>query len=294
MYSSIFYKRGTGLDRSGCMQSRLSLWEVAFSSFLHPERRPPSASGAEARMHHRAALFNSQHELTHVVSQTDVVRSLLRGRSAGSPHVARSLGVRMLDVPGVHALSASALRAMSQPLLFACRSGDASHLPARRAFAVSAGRCRVSVAVTAARMSLLFVVDHRHLRSVPQGHVVTQPRRCVGSSVGAVFHHLSPPLASCAGLCSTSIVSVTADTSALDAIALMRRHGLSAVPIVAAGSGVLRGTFGLGALRRVMAEQFAALALPVGDFLSLPAGSAEGSANGGTLLASSHCMRPCL
>jgi hypothetical protein len=86
----------------------LSLWEVAYSSFLHPAPRPPSPAGAEARMHHRAALFNSAHKLRQIVSQTDVVRVLHRHRA--HPRLAPCLAVRVMDVPGAARAAAAVVR----------------------------------------------------------------------------------------------------------------------------------------------------------------------------------------
>jgi CBS domain-containing protein len=65
------------------------------------------------------------------------------------------------------------------------------------------------------------------------------------------------------------VLTVTAGATALEAIAIMRRHGVSAIAVVAADTGALRGAFSLGALRRIMTAQFSALALPVGDFMAL-------------------------
>lgn len=74
-----------------------------------------------------------------------------------------------------------------------------------------------------------------------------------------------------AGLCSGSLVSMSASKSALEALAMMHKYDVSAVAVVDA-SGRLMGSFSMSAMRSIVAEHFGALALPVAEFLALAVG----------------------
>lgn len=71
-----------------------------------------------------------------------------------------------------------------------------------------------------------------------------------------------------AGLCSSSLVSMSAQKSALEALAMMRKHDVSAVAVVNS-AGRLMGSFSMSAMRSIVVEHFGALALPVAEFLAL-------------------------
>ena len=77
------------------MQSRVSVWEVVYSTLLHPER-PSRESGRTSAVHHRIALFNSQYQIVQMVSQSDVMRHLHRNKA----RLSGCLGTRLMDVPG--------------------------------------------------------------------------------------------------------------------------------------------------------------------------------------------------
>jgi hypothetical protein len=81
-----------------CVQSRLSIWEVVYSSLLHPDRRggPEPPSGRTSAVHHRIALFNSQYQIVQIISQTDIMRYLHDHKD----RIKASLDTKLMDVPG--------------------------------------------------------------------------------------------------------------------------------------------------------------------------------------------------
>lgn len=66
-------------------------------------------------------------------------------------------------------------------------------------------------------------------------------------------------------------MSMSANKSALEALAMMHKHDVSAVAVVDA-AGRLMGSFSMSAMRSIVAEHFGALALPVAEFLALAVG----------------------
>lgn len=88
------------------VQKRLSIWEVVYSSLLHPQRRPGRRqSERTSAVHHRIALFNSQHQIVQMISQTDILRFLHDNTDQIEP----CLNVRLTDVPGAHPPGARSL-----------------------------------------------------------------------------------------------------------------------------------------------------------------------------------------
>lgn len=79
------------------MQSSLSLWEVCYSSLLHPQRRKERPSGRTSTVHHRIALFSSEYKITQIISQTDIVKLVMTNKSQLPEDCLR---LRVLDVPG--------------------------------------------------------------------------------------------------------------------------------------------------------------------------------------------------
>lgn len=61
---------------------------------------------------------------------------------------------------------------------------------------------------------------------------------------------------------------MSAQKSALEALAMMRKHDVSAVAVVNS-AGRLMGSFSMSAMRSIVVEHFGALALPVAEFLAL-------------------------
>lgn len=89
------------------------------------------------------------------------------------------------------------------------------------------------------------------------------------------------------GLCSGSLVSMSANKSALEALAMMHKYDVSAVAVVD-GAGRLMGSFSMSAMRSIVAEHFGALALPVAEFLALALG--EPGASGAIHLQLPACV----
>eukprot|EP00884_Botryococcus_braunii_P005065 jgi/Botrbrau1/1455/Bobra.178_3s0013.1 len=64
-----------------------------------------------------------------------------------------------------------------------------------------------------------------------------------------------------------SVISITPDISAIQAVEIMREHGISGLAIVS-GSGKLMGNFSISDMRTLVSEHFGSMALPVGEFLA--------------------------
>ena len=79
-----------------------------------------------------------------------------------------------------------------------------------------------------------------------------------------------------AGLCSSTVVTMHADKSALEALAVMKQHDISGIAIVDDG-GAFLGNFSMSELRSIRVEHLGALALPVAEFLAVTRGT-DGSA----------------
>lgn len=96
-------------------KTRLSLWEVVYSSLLHPERRSSvsgeamnnAADACTSAVHHRLAIFNSKSQLTQVISQSDIIRFIHRHRTDIKP----CLEARVLSLPGLCSRSVITLHA---------------------------------------------------------------------------------------------------------------------------------------------------------------------------------------
>jgi CBS domain-containing protein len=73
-----------------------------------------------------------------------------------------------------------------------------------------------------------------------------------------------------AGLCSHTVITMSAEKKALDALRMMREFDVSGVAVVD-HDGRLLGNFSMSELRSIMVEHLGALALPIVDFLELPA-----------------------
>jgi CBS domain-containing protein len=69
-----------------------------------------------------------------------------------------------------------------------------------------------------------------------------------------------------------AVISVTPETSALAALALMKEKGVSGVAVVDGADGRLVGNFSVSDLRSIVAEHFGALALPVAEMLAMERG----------------------
>jgi hypothetical protein len=82
------------------VQSSLSLWEVCYSSLLHPERHNQLPSGRTSAVHHRIALFNSDYKITQIISQSDIVKLVSTNRDG----IRECLNLKLLDVPGMPAV----------------------------------------------------------------------------------------------------------------------------------------------------------------------------------------------
>ena len=103
------------------MQSRISIWEVVYSSLLHPDRRgaPEPPSGRTSAVHHRIALFNSQYQIVQVVSQTDIMRYLHEHKDT----IRDAMKTKLMDVPGAHSMAL----ALSQFVCTSCRYHGEEH-----------------------------------------------------------------------------------------------------------------------------------------------------------------------
>lgn len=74
------------------------------------------------------------------------------------------------------------------------------------------------------------------------------------------------------GMGASPVISVTPETAAIDAMALMNEKEISALAVVDK-NGRLIGNFSITELRTIMSEHFGSLALPVGEFLALEHGT---------------------
>ena len=85
---------------------------------------------------------------------------------------------------------------------------------------------------------------------------------------GRVSRQHHPNLSVYTGLCSRTVVTISADKSALEALRMMQEYDISGVAIVNTG-GQLLGDFSVSDLRSIMVKHLGALALPVIEFLQI-------------------------